>query len=251
MSQTGGIAPRLFLVEDHRQYAAALRNNLEIEGFTVDVAHDGVTALSRIRAEPPALVLLDLMLPGRDGYDVLKTIRDDGIDVPVVVLTARRDEPDKLRGFGLGADDYVTKPVGILELIARIRAVMRRAHPGYDETPSWIRFGEIAVHPPSRTVRRCGRVIELRPKQYDLLIALLRHQGRVVSRAELLRDVWGYHVDTVSRTVDTHIVGLRHKLEVDPLNPRHIVTVRSAGYLLRLTDDDGLGERDRLAGPLA
>jgi DNA-binding response OmpR family regulator len=238
MSQNGSSPPRLFLVEDHRQYAAALRNNLEIEGFSVDVAYDGVTALARIRAAPPSLVLLDLMLPGRDGYDVLKTIRDDGIDVPVVVLTARRDEPDKLRGFGLGADDYVTKPVGILELIARIRAVMRRTHPGYEETPAWIRFGEIAVHPPSRTVRRGGRPVDLRPKQYDLLIALLRHQGRVVSRAELLRDVWGYNVDTVSRTVDTHIVGLRHKLEVDPLNPRHIVTVRSAGYLLRTSDED-------------
>jgi DNA-binding response OmpR family regulator len=237
MSMNGGSAPRLFLVEDHRQYAAALRNNLEIEGFSVDVAHDGVTALAHIRAAPPALVLLDLMLPGRDGYDVLKAIRDDGINVPVVVLTARRDEPDKLRGFGLGADDYVTKPVGILELIARIRAVMRRAHPGYDETPVWIKFGDIAVHPPSRTVRRGGRLVDLRPKQYDLLIALLRHQGRVVSRAELLRDVWGYHVDTISRTVDTHIVGLRHKLEVDPLNPRYIVTVRSAGYLLRMSDD--------------
>src|SRR3984957_4425544 len=224
---------RLVIAEDNRHYAMALRNNLEIDGFAVDVVHDGAAALMRVRARPPALLILDLMMPVRDGYDVLRTLRDEGTNVPVLILTARRDEPDKLRGFGLGADDFVPKPVGVLELIARIRAVLRRTLPGFDETPTWIRFGDVEVHPPSRTVRRNGQLVEVRPKHFDLLIALLRHQDRVVSRAELLRDVWGYHADTVSRTVDTHIVGLRHLLEADPLDPRHILTVRTAGYMLR------------------
>jgi DNA-binding response OmpR family regulator len=224
------------VVEDNVHYASALRINLEVEGFHVEVVHDGIAALARVREDPPMLMILDLMLPGRDGYEILRAVRDEGRDLPVVVLTARRDEPDKLRGFGLGADDYVTKPVGILELIARVRAVLRRAQPGYEDVPTWIRFGEVDINPPARAVRRAGREIELRPKEYDLLLALLRHQGRIVSRAELLRDVWGYSVETVSRTVDTHIAGLRAKLERDPLNPRYILTVRSAGYMLRRSE---------------
>jgi len=223
----------LLVIEDNEHYAAALRNNLEIEGFVVDVAHDGVLGMLRIRQRVPKLVILDVMLPGRDGYDVLRSLRDEGIQVPVVLLTARKDEADKLRGFGLGADDYITKPVSILELIARIRAVLRRAHGDHDEAPTQIRFGDIEIHPPTRTVRRSGAVIELRPKEYDLLLALLRHRDRIVSRAELLRDVWGYQADTISRTVDTHVAGLRHKIEADPLNPRHLLTVRSAGYMLK------------------
>jgi DNA-binding response OmpR family regulator len=234
---TGAVASvpsrRLLIIEDNVPYASALRNNLEIEGFAVALAHDGVTGLARVRDYAPELVILDLMLPERDGYEVLRAIRGDRVDVAVVVLTARRDEPDKLRGFGLGADDYVTKPVGILELIARIRAVLRRTHHGADDLPAWIRFGDVEVHPPSRTVRRAGQEVDLRPKEYDLLLTLLRHQGRIVSRAELLRDVWGYHAGTVSRTVDTHIAALRAKLEADPLDPGHILTVRSAGYMLR------------------
>ncbi|HWZ58841.1 MAG TPA: response regulator transcription factor [Gemmatimonadaceae bacterium] len=229
-------ATRLIVAEDNRHYAIALRNNLEIDGFAVDVVHDGVAALARVRERPPALLILDLAMPVRDGYEVLRTLRDEGMNIPVLILTARRDEADKLRGFGLGADDYVTKPVGLLELIARIRAVLRRTLPGFDETPTWIRFGDVEVHPPSRTVRRNGQLVELRPKHFDLLIALLRHQDRVVSRAELLRDVWGYHADTVSRTVDTHIAGLRHVLEADPLDPRFILTVRTAGYMLKRSD---------------
>lgn len=232
----GGAPPtpvRLMVVEDNVHYASALRNNLEVEGFLVEVMHDGIAALARVRENPPMLMILDLMLPGRDGYEILRAVRDEGRDIPIVVLTARRDEPDKLRGFGLGADDYVTKPVGILELIARVRAVLRRAHPGYEDIPTWIHFGDVEIHPRTRAVRLEGQDVDLRPKEYDLLLALLRHQGRIVSRAELLRDVWGYSVETVSRTVDTHIAGLRAKLETDPLNPRYILTVRSAGYMLR------------------
>jgi DNA-binding response OmpR family regulator len=226
-------APRILLIEDNAHYATALRNNLEIDGFVVDIAPHATAGLERLEAAPPALVILDVILPGRDGYDLLRQMRDKGIDVPVVMLTARRDETDKLRGFGLGADDFITKPVSILELIARIRAVLRRAHPRIESVPLWIRFGDVEVHPGTRTVRRAGKDVELRPKEFDLLLALLRHQDRIVSRAELLRDVWGYQADTVSRTVDTHMAGLRQKLEDDPLDPRYFITVRSVGYMMR------------------
>jgi DNA-binding response OmpR family regulator len=227
--------PRLLLIEDNLHYATALRNNLEIDGFAVDVAGDANTGLRRMLAAPPALAVLDIMLPGRDGYDLLRQMRDKGVDVPVVILTARRDESDKLRGFGLGADDFITKPVSILELIARIRAVLRRAYPRLEPGALWIRFGDIEVHPGSRTVRRRGQEVDLRPKEFDLLLALLRHQDRIVSRSELLRDVWGYQADTVSRTVDTHMAGLRQKLEDDPLEPHYFITVRSVGYMMRRT----------------
>jgi DNA-binding response OmpR family regulator len=227
--------PRIVLVEDNVHYASTLRSNLEIEGFIVDPATNLTDARRLIWTQPPALVLLDVMLPGGSGYDLLHEMRTEGLDVPVVVLTARRDEEDTLRGFGLGADDFIVKPVSLLELLARIRAVLRRVRPGFENYEGqWIRFGDIEVHPGSRTVRRAGAVVDLRPKEFDLLIALVMRHDRVVSRAELLRDVWGYHTSAVSRTIDTHIAGLRQKLERNPLHPAHFVTVRSAGYMLRM-----------------
>ena len=224
---------QVLVVEDNPHYATALRNNLEIEGFGVDVAPNARRGLDEIRTGRPGLVILDIMLPGRNGYELLRTVRDEGIEVPIVLLTARRDEADKLRGFGLGADDFITKPVSILELLARMRAVLRRSHPGSEHVSAPICFGEVEIHPRTRTVRRAGTVVNLKPKEYDLLLALLRHEGRVLSRAELLRDVWGYHPDTVSRTVDTHMAGLRQHLETDPYSPRYLLGVRSVGYVLR------------------
>ena len=230
---------RVLIVEDNAHFAATLRNNLEVEGFVVDIASTVSQGQEQVLNAPPGLVLLDIMLPGRDGYELLRALRGSGNTVPVVVLTARRDEQDKLRGFGLGADDFITKPVNLLELLARIRALLRRSHPTFAApAPQWIRFGEIEICPPSRTVKRSGSVVDLRPKEFELLLALFRQHDRVVSRAELLRDVWGYHSSTVSRTVDTHMAGLRHKLEADPLNPRHLLTVRTAGYLLRQHGDE-------------
>jgi len=223
----------VLLIEDDEHYAEALRNNLEIAGFSVDVVHDGVLGAMHARERLPQLVVLDVLLPDRDGYEVLRTIRDAGLRMPVVLLSARADESDKVRGFNLGADDYITKPVGVRELVARIRAVLRRVYPHRSEGNSSIRVGDIEVHPPTRSVRLAGEVISLRPKEYDLLLALLRQRGHIVSRAELLRDVWGYQAGTVSRTVDTHIACLRQKIEKDPLNPRYLITVRTAGYLLK------------------
>jgi DNA-binding response OmpR family regulator len=227
-------SPNVLIVEDNAHFASTLRNNLEIEGFVVAVASTVAQGQEQIQATPPSLVILDIMLPGRDGYELLRALRSAGSNVPIVVLTARRDEQDKLRGFGLGADDFITKPVNLLELLARIRALLRRAYPSFVRpAPHWIRFGDIEICPPARTVKRSGTVVDLRPKEFELLLALLRQHDRVVSRAELLRDVWGYHASAVSRTIDTHMAGLRHKLEADPVNPRHLLTVRTAGYLLR------------------
>jgi DNA-binding response OmpR family regulator len=228
-------AARILVVEDNLPFAATLRNNLEIEGFLVDHATSVAQALTIIRVARPALVLLDIMLPGRDGYDLLRMVRSEGAGVAVVVLTARRDEDGKLRGFGLGADDFVTKPVTFLELVARLRAVLRRTYPAFESAPpNWIRFGDVEVHPLTRTVLRGGTVVSLRPKEFDLLLALMRQHDCIVSRTDLLRDVWRYRAGTFSRTVDTHVAALRQKIEVEPLKPQFLLTVRSAGYMLRL-----------------
>jgi DNA-binding response OmpR family regulator len=226
------LAPQLLIAQDSHPYAAALCADLAVAGFRADVARDGLAALACIRSSWPSLVLLDVLFSGRDGYDLLRRIRDEGHRVPILVLTSRRDECDKLRAFALGADDYVTTPVSVLELIARIRAILRRAQPADAEEPTWLRFGDVEFHPPTRRVRRLGRAVTLRPKEFDLLAALFRQRGRVVSRDALLRNVWGYSATTVTRTIDTHIAVLRRKLEADPKRPEHIVTIRSSGYIL-------------------
>ena len=168
------------------------------------------------------------MLPGLDGFRVLETIRAEGIETPVLVLTARGDEADKVRGLRNGADDYVTKPFALKELLARVGALLRRAR--RPDTP--LAFGGVVVDPATHAVTRGGREVTLRPKEYELLQALLRRGGRVATRTELLREVWGYQESVVSRTLDTHVGELRRKLEDDPARPRHILTVRKTGYRL-------------------
>jgi two-component system response regulator MtrA len=176
------------------------------------------------------------MLPGMDGFRVLRTLRDEGHGMPVLILTARGEEADKVRGLRLGADDYVTKPFGVLELLARIEALLRRvAEPrknGGPPPPPFEKFGAIEVLTPSRTVLRDGSPVSLTPKEYDLLIALIRRDGACVTRSELLTEVWGYSAEVMSRTVDTHVAELRRKLERDPSSPKHILTVRKTGYRL-------------------
>jgi DNA-binding response OmpR family regulator len=227
---------RILVIEDNPDLAYGLRNNLEIEGYEVEVAKDGTKGLSRARAARPDLVVLDLMLPGMDGFRVLRALRDDGIAMPVLILTARGEEADKVRGLRLGADDYVTKPFGVLELLARIEALLRRVNAprknGGPPTPAFDKFGVIEVLTPSRTVLRDGSPVLLTPKEYDLLIALLLRDGAVITRSELLTEVWGYSAEVMSRTVDTHVAELRRKLEHDPANPKHILTVRKTGYRL-------------------
>jgi DNA-binding response OmpR family regulator len=224
---------RVLIVEDNHSLAFGLRNNLEIEGYAVDVADDGPSGLAAARKLQPDLIVLDLMIPGMDGYRVLRQIREDGLTMPVLILTARGEEADKVLGFRLGADDYVTKPFGVLELLARVQALLRRSRPGGSPSSQPLqRFGDVEVEPTTRSVRRHGEAVALTPMEFDLLIALLRRQGAVASRLELLKEVWGHSSAVLTRTVDTHIGELRRKLEQDPSTPRHILTVRKAGYRL-------------------
>ncbi len=176
---------RILIVEDNDDLARGLANNLEIEGFAVEIAHDGTRGLERLRASRPDLLILDLMLPGMDGYRVLSTLRDNGDDVPVLILTARTEEKDKVRGFREGADDYVTKPFGLLELIGRVHALLRRAKTARDRierTEPPFKFGNVEVVPGTHDVFVDGTPVNLRPKEYDLLLALFRRRGSVAGR---------------------------------------------------------------------
>jgi two-component system alkaline phosphatase synthesis response regulator PhoP len=224
---------RILVVEDNADLAAGVEYNLKLEGYQVRVAGDGPSALDIAAQWHPQLVLLDLMLPGMDGYKVLQTLRgqNDGATVPVIILSARGEEADKVRGFRLDADQYVTKPFSVLELIERIGALLRRsARAASGDMADRIAFGDVAVDTSARLVTKNGAACTLTPKAYELLLALVRREGRVASRAELLREVWGYGNFVLSRTVDSHIAELRRKLEHDPANPRHIVTVWKVGY---------------------
>jgi len=229
---------RILVIEDNADLAFGLRNNLEIEGYEVEVSGDGAAGLECARRSPPDLVILDLMLPKLDGFRVLKAIRQDALAMPVLILTARGEEADKVRGLKLGADDYVTKPFGVLEILARVEALLRRrpdlpAEKRSGQMPKSERFGDVVIDLASRAVSRAGHDVEIAPKEYELLVALVSRRGAVVSRQELMREVWGYSDAVISRTIDTHIAELRRKLEADPAAPRHILTVRKVGYRLK------------------
>lgn len=225
---------RVLVVEDDPGIAEGLLLNLRLEGYDVRVAATGVAGLELCREWRPALVVLDLMLPLMDGMQLLRTLREEGNTVPVLILSARGDETDRLRGFRLGADDYVVKPFSLPELLARVAAMLRRVGGQRAPAPALWKFGDIEVDTGTHEVRRAGAPVALRPREYDLLLALLRREGRVATRTELLHEVWSYEPDVVSRTVDVHVVELRRKLEPDPSHPRHLLTVRKTGYRLAL-----------------
>lgn len=222
---------RIVIIEDNDALARGLRGNLEFEGHEVVLAPTAAEGFERARAPGVDLVILDLMLPDGDGYRVLRDLRSEGLHTPVLILSALGEETDKVRGFRFGADDYVTKPFGLMELVARVDALLRRARVTGDRpTAARMVFGELVIDPDNRTVARNGRVVPLRPREFDLLVALAARGGKLVSRVELLKEVWGYDDTVMSRTVDTHIAELRRKLERDPANPRHILTVLKGGY---------------------
>ena len=222
----------ILIIEDSPDLAFGLRNNLEFEGHVVDVIADGSHGLTAARANRPDLIILDLMIPGIDGYRVLKTLREDGVTTPVLILSARGEEADKVRGFRMGADDYVTKPFSLLELIARVEALLRRSTSVGTLEPELdtLRFGDLTIDPAGQKVFRNEDSIALRPREFDLLMALVNRRGRVVSRVDLLREVWGHRGAVSTRTVDAHIAELRRKIEEDPADPRHIATVMKSGY---------------------
>jgi len=222
---------RVLVVEDQRDLASLLAHNLKHEGLDVRTVEDGREALPTVRSWQPDLVILDLMLPGVDGFEILRGIRGDGRNVPVLILSARGDEQDKIRGFRLDADQYVTKPFSLLELLERVHALLRRSDRApADANTGALSFGDVVVDAGARTVTRGGKSIPLSPKAFDLLLSLVRRDGRVATRMELLREVWGYGPLVLSRTVDSHVAELRRRLEIDPANPRHIVTAFKVGY---------------------
>lgn len=221
---------RVLVVEDNADLAFAVTTALESEGFDVAVAYNGPDGVERARERDVELIILDLMLPGFDGYRVIRTLRGDDIQTPILVLTARGEEADKVKGLRLGADDYVTKPFGVMELLARVDALLRRARISAPAPLALDGFGEVEVNRAARTVRRNGEAVALTPKEFDLLIALMDRAGAVVSRSDLLSAVWGYSQDVSTRTVDIHVSELRSKLEANPAQPVHIITVRKTGY---------------------
>ncbi|MEO5799330.1 MAG: response regulator transcription factor [Gemmatimonadales bacterium] len=227
----------ILIIEDNRNLANGLRANLVAEGYEAVVAHEGSTGLMLARTGRFHLIILDLMLPGTDGFRVLDGVRAADAQTPIIVLTARGDETDKVRALTLGADDYVTKPFGIRELLARVASQLRRAtHQAAPEAPAQLPrgFGDIEVDADRHRVSRAGRLVELRPKEFELLVALMRHRDHVVSRQDLMQEVWGYDESVESRTLDTHIAGLRRKLEPDPKCPVWILTIRKTGYRLNV-----------------
>ncbi len=218
---------RILIVDDEPKIDRLVADYLEAAGFTVLTAGSGTEALMRARTDAPDLVVLDLGLPGLDGLDVTRTLRRNG-EVPFIMLTARNDETDRIIGLELGADDYVTKPFALRELLARVRAVLRR--PGPRQKFEALAFGDVRVHHRGRRVTRAGREVALTRKEYDLLVYLAEHPGEVVTRERLLDEVWGYERFPTTRTVDTHVLRLRRKLEADPDHPRFIHTVHGQGY---------------------
>jgi DNA-binding response OmpR family regulator len=225
---------RILLVEDNLELAAGIRFNLELEGDEVRTVEDGGAALDAAREFRPDLVILDLMLPNMDGFQVLHALRGEGLQIPVLILTARGEEADKVRAFRLDADQYLTKPFGLLELLERVKVLLRRASGARtangDVRSRRLRFGSVEIDVQARRVRRGGTDVPLTPKAFALLLALIEAEGRVVSRQTLLQEVWGHRGKVLTRTVDSHISELRQKLEDDPERPRHIRTVWKAGY---------------------
>jgi two-component system, OmpR family, response regulator len=224
-------ASKVLIVEDDSNLLSALSYSLNKEGYNVVTAVDGAEALVKFRGEKPELVLLDIMLPTLSGLEVCRIIRKEST-IPIILLTARAEETDKITGFDLGADDYVTKPFSMRELMARVRALLRREHAGSEITGLILTFGAISIDTDRHTVKKNNELINLTPKEFDLLAFLAQNKGLVFSRDKLLEKVWGYDFGGSTRTVDVHIRWLREKIEVDPENPKYLITVRGTGYKL-------------------
>ncbi len=219
---------RVLVVEDDNAMSIALRDGLQYEGHTVVMAADGRSGLELAESEEPDIVILDVMLPIISGLDVCRQIRSNGNDVPIIMLTARGQEVDKVVGLKVGADDYVTKPFSFMELSARMEAILRRQQ--REEPPGAYRFGDVEVDFMRIAATKDGRPLDLTPREFKLLRQFISNRGRVLTRDKLLAAVWGYNVIPVTRTVDMHIAKLRKKIESDPEAPQYLVTVHGVGY---------------------
>ncbi|ARK23721.1 DNA-binding response regulator [Sporosarcina sp. P37] len=225
---------KVLVVEDEQSIATLLQYNLEQAGYTVYIARDGNTAVSMTRSEKPDVLLLDIMLPGLDGMDVCKTLRQEKIHTPILMLTAKGDEFDKVLGLELGADDYLTKPFSPREVLARVKALLRRMElqdsVSEIEPETELRAGNLVLHPDRIEAFLDGELLELTPKEFELLFYLMRHSGKVLHREQLLNAIWNYDYTGDSRIVDVHISHLREKIEPDTKRPVYIKTVRGFGY---------------------
>ena len=218
---------RILVVEDEPPLALGLEDDLKLEGYEVEVARDGETASRRAREQSFDLIILDVMLPHKDGFEVCRELRRAGLRMPVILLTAKTQESDKVLGLELGADDYVTKPFSPRELRARIKAALRRAA---GEMPENYRFGDAEVDFTRCELRRGGRAVEMTPIEYKLLAAFIRHRGQTLNRSKLLDQVWGRETFVTDRVVDTHITNLRKKIESKASEPQFLISVRGIGY---------------------
>jgi two-component system, OmpR family, alkaline phosphatase synthesis response regulator PhoP len=239
-SHNGDATPgrMILILEDNETLAFGLRTSLEVEGYNVDCVTDGNAGLDWLAQHTPDLIVLDLMLPGLNGFEVLRRYRTNGGNAAVLILSARDQEVDKVQGFRIGADDYVVKPVGVLEFLARVEALMRRVSTTTRTSESargtLHRFSDVVVDLRTRTVTRAGKPVDLSPMEFDFLAYLIESGGDIVSRDTLMQRVWRYTSGVTSRTVDQHVARLRNKLEPDPAQPRHLITVRKAGYRFQL-----------------
>jgi DNA-binding response OmpR family regulator len=225
------VQPSLLLVEDDAALVLTLTDLLASKGYRVEIVKDGEEALERASQGEFDLIILDVMLPNKDGFEICRTLRRRAVRTPIIMLTARGQVEDKVSGLKLGADDYLAKPFDPSELLARIEALLRRASaPQANYRDSTFQFGPVTVDFRSTAVRREGKPVEMSAREFELLAYFIQQQGSTVSREELLREVWGYDEATMTRTVDAHIWMLRQKLEQDPQNPRYFVTVRGLGY---------------------
>ncbi len=235
---------KILVVEDDESIVKGLKANLRFEGFDVLTANDGDSGLELAVDEQPDLVLLDIMMPGMNGFEVLRELRNRDLDLPVIMLTAKGEQMDKVRGLDLGADDYVTKPFSLKELLARVHAVLRRKRK-FEKTMEQVKFGLAEVDFKARTARMRGSAVELTEKEFSLVKYFFEKQGEALGRQEILDRVWGFDYFGTDRTVDNFITRLRKKFEPDPDTPRHFVTVRGVGYrFVRDPDNDGSESED-------
>ncbi len=224
---------RIIVIEDDLAILRGLRDNLEYESYEVYTATDGEQGYRLIQKHHPHLIVLDLMIPRMSGYELCRKVRSEGIATPILMLTARSEEADRVRGFDLGADDYVTKPFSVPELLARIRAILRRVKPS-TALPDRLHFDDVSVDFKRFEAAKAGQVLKLSRKEFGVLQLLAARLGHVVTRNELLDEVWGHESYPTTRTVDNHIASLRSKLEDDSSKPRHLITVHGVGYKLVL-----------------
>jgi DNA-binding response OmpR family regulator len=219
----------ILAIEDDPAILRGLADNLRYESYEVLTAADGETGYGLIRSKRPDLIILDLMLPRMSGYEICRKVRAEGVQTPILMLTARGEEADRVLGLDLGADDYMAKPFSIRELLARIRAILRRAQPAKAQ-PDELRFDDVVVNFLSYEATRAGKPLEMTRKEFQLLRLMASRAGEVITRDELLNDVWGYENYPTTRTVDNHIAGLRAKIERDPADPQRLRTVHGVGY---------------------